>query len=646
MSGLRQVTDERGARALADRLNGTARRTPVVVVTIPAGRAAPYIDAARVADDVGDLAEVHLIETGPHGWTFSRLMPDLTQVYGGAGRVYPVGHAWVSAPRLSPLRFAFNATEGQRATEELISDALRMATSAGLVRRSATPSRRRARGEVVGLPVPERALVTVGRTLASVAEELTVPGVPLDRVLAVGMQVEGWLDEATHRFDVTESLALPDALLAAYSPGDVVLAEVLSVQADRATLRLHPQVSVAVARAEVSSNELDDLRSLMSPGEVIAVRVTSGAPHWRISLLDVDDDEVALPAPALLPGGPPWLVESPPAWLEEPGPPEPEMAALPDLVVADQSATTLLPTPEATPEGIPQPGAEPGPEPDAPEAAPPPGPARPTPLLLDRRRERPVPSGRRPDAQTPPAPVQPEQVQPQQIQPVRPAPPARESAAVASYARTVDGLKAEVAELKRRLATLTEQVAGLTSERGLLEHMKDQQARELARADHELRGLRAKLRKAGQRRAPTAPSASGPVFADAEQGFRYAVLTAWARRTPVAEQPSRPLAEYALGPDFLASVREVDGVSVEKVADVVFEVVTGRAATLSGRELHQLRGSVAGGSGYVRRPADGATCWRASLQVNTPQARRLHYWQLPGGRIELSRVARHDDFTP
>jgi hypothetical protein len=46
----------------------------------------------------------------------------------------------------------------------------------------------------------------------------------------------------------------------------------------------------------------------------------------------------------------------------------------------------------------------------------------------------------------------------------------------------------------------------------------------------------------------------------------------------------------------------------------------------------------------VRVRNDGAIAWRASLQVNTPSARRIHYWVLPSGQIELARVAAHDDF--
>lgn len=82
---------------------------------------------------------------------------------------------------------------------------------------------------------------------------------------------------------------------------------------------------------------------------------------------------------------------------------------------------------------------------------------------------------------------------------------------------------------------------------------------------------------------------------------------------------------------------------MEKVADVVFEIVTGLATLVPSRAVHQLR-TGSGGNDPVRRRDDGAIAWRAYLQVNTPSARRIHYWVLPNGRIELARVATHDDF--
>jgi hypothetical protein len=599
VSEILRVTDDAGARRLAELLNGDTRKAPVVVVTTPAGRTTPYIDVEALADAIGDLAPVHLIDTGPHTWTFSRLMPEQTQVYGGAGRVYPVGHEWVRDVRRSPLRFAFDVAEGRRATRELEADVLAMAAGAGLLDRPAQKQDRRwVKGVVKGFPHPERAMVEVDRHLYTVSPELVVPGVPLERALRKGMTVEGWLDPAGLRLDLRQSLRPPDEALGSYTAGRVVLARVTEVGPDSARLQLHPSVTVAVARGDVTPNDLDALDSLMSAGEVVAARVARAGPAWALSMTDVDDEEEIEAPASLLVEGPPWLA---PPVLEN-------LGREPVRVGADQPATS-----DAVPELVlvePTTTAAPAPADDHAAVGP-----RPTPKLLDRKRPG-VPN----TASTRPG-----------------------RRALADLSLTVDALRADVRALKERVLTLESEQASLTNERNTLSRLHAEATRELARAHDELRRSRTKLRRASRSHATSGRSM--PAFADPERGFRYAVETAWAERTPVGEQLASPLADYRVGPRFLDSLDQLDGVSRDKVANVVFEIVTHRAELSSGRDLHRLRESDTGGSPYVQR-SDGATCWRAALQRGTPGARRLHFWRLADGGVELSRVVHHDDTDP
>ena len=106
-----------------------------------------------------------------------------------------------------------------------------------------------------------------------------------------------------------------------------------------------------------------------------------------------------------------------------------------------------------------------------------------------------------------------------------------------------------------------------------------------------------------------------------------------------------PLARYDVGPHFFESWESTEGIDRQKVVEVVVDILTGRVHQLAGRETHQLRRSDGGNAAYVTRP-DGSTCWRVALQVNAPQARRLHYWQRADGSVELSSVRQHDDFRP
>lgn len=608
MASIQRIDDERSAGALADLLNGNTRRRPVVVVTIPAGRDDPWIDVEEVAREAGNLAEVYLMPTGDFTWEFSRRMADGTQVYGGAGRVYPIGHEWSSDLSKSPLRFAFDAKDGERATQQLISDTLRMAAAAGLLQQLPTRELRQVTGSVTGV-IAGRALVDVGNMFpAAIAEELTVPDVPIERIVTAGQKVTGWYDAETNRIDVTKSLRPANDALATYAVGDVVFTKVATVKNGKAELVVYPKttspaVSVTVLRADVTTNPADDLRTLMTVGETISARVVATGPKWSLILNDVDDYEPIADAPSLLAGGPPWLVEESEDFVDD----EPAALILPPPQV-------LMPAPFPELVEI----EEPAPIAQVPKLSPP----RPNPGMLDRNRPRPVPA--------------------QPARPAQPLPAAQPAESTKSLLLKIDGLTAEVSGLKRERESLRNQLVAGSDERETLRYLLDQAERRANRAENDLKSTKSRLRKAGNARPPAA-AAEGPQFADAEQGFRYLVLTQWATRTLPSEQRDRPLPDFIIGPRFLDSLNRIEGIKEEKVADVVFEIVTGLAPQIPSREVHHLR-TGPGGDDPVRIREDGAIAWRASLQVKTPSARRIHYWILPNGDFELARVTTHDDF--
>ncbi len=138
----------------------------------------------------------------------------MTQVYGGAGRVYPVDHAWVSDPGRSRLRFAYSPHDRKRITDQLISDALQAALAAGLVEPRTRSGTQERSGRVQGV-IGSRALVTLDdMSMATVWEELTVPGVALDRVLVKGQTVSGRYDPESRRLDLRAALRFTDAATA------------------------------------------------------------------------------------------------------------------------------------------------------------------------------------------------------------------------------------------------------------------------------------------------------------------------------------------------------------------------------------------------------------------------------------------------
>ena len=130
----------------------------------------------------------------------------------------------------------------------------------------------------------------------------------------------------------------------------------------------------------------------------------------------------------------------------------------------------------------------------------------------------------------------------------------------------------------------------------------------------------------------------------AEDRLRAAVRSSWLRQTTKSDREQFRWREPVVGPEFLDSLELLEGVSRDRVVDVCAEVVSGRAVTRPGLQVHALRSVDTGGAPQQQR-ADGARAFRASLQVRSSAARRLHYWELPDGGIELAKVGYHDDFT-
>ncbi|KQM81276.1 hypothetical protein [Agromyces sp. Leaf222] len=90
---------------LARGLFDPARDRPWVVVTSAFGAREPELNVADLVAEVGDVSRVFAIETGDLTRELSRLLPDRLDVYGGAGRSYPVGFDAATSTSESRLRF-------------------------------------------------------------------------------------------------------------------------------------------------------------------------------------------------------------------------------------------------------------------------------------------------------------------------------------------------------------------------------------------------------------------------------------------------------------------------------------------------------------------------------------------------------------
>jgi len=202
-------------------------------------------------------------------------------------------------------------------------------------------------------------------------------------------------------------------------------------------------------------------------------------------------------------------------------------------------------------------------------------------------------------------------------------------AALAAARAEAEGLREQLnaAEEDRRLLLERARADSSRAERA-------ERAAEVAREDlRRERGVADRLRDEVERLAP-----------DEEARLRSEIHAAWERSTTPADRDRYAWRDPILGPDFLDSLQRVHGVTRERVVEVCAEVVCGRAPERAGFEVHPLRASEGGGADQRVRN-DGAKAYRASLRVGTAAARRLHYWELPGGDVELAKIVYHDDFT-
>lgn len=242
------------------------------------------------------------------------------------------------------------------------------------------------------------------------------------------------------------------------------------------------------------------------------------------------------------------------------------------------------------------------------------------------------------------------------VSPVAPA-PAEAPVADAVSSRELALIREELAGLKDAFLRLGQEVrAGTDLE--TLDQLRDENASlsgELHRArvaQRDQAALNLRLRQEARDARSARPEAQlngarteKSAWPDEESWLRHEIVATWAVRTGASDKQQYPLTDYVVGPRFLASMRELGDSYTEKVLRGVVDALTDRASEMNARQLHRLREGEGGSDPYVTR-ADGATCWRLSLEINTASARRLHYWQVPGGTIELSRVVVHDDIAP
>ena len=133
------------------------------------------------------------------------------------------------------------------------------------------------------------------------------------------------------------------------------------------------------------------------------------------------------------------------------------------------------------------------------------------------------------------------------------------------------------------------------------------------------------------------------VYLDPVEQLRLELDLAYLSRVDESERRRYPWpSHYAITPLFVESMDDLvkaGGISREKIVEVGVEVLSGLANENRSRAVKEWLES-RNGRPLVR--ADGSTAWRVRLQHKSNAARRLRYWRLPAGEVELDWVGVHD----
>ncbi|QNE48605.1 hypothetical protein F1C58_16220 (plasmid) [Glaciihabitans sp. INWT7] len=230
------------------------------------------------------------------------------------------------------------------------------------------------------------------------------------------------------------------------------------------------------------------------------------------------------------------------------------------------------------------------------------------------------------------------------VEPSEAPSPGRKTGALNDALLTITALKATNASLQATIAAGRAQALNDCADR------MNEAIVENARLVRQLSDIRARnteqlsaLRKKNGKVETAASDFRPELFPTEADAVKHEVYLAWVARVPANEKPTTPLPDFSVGTEFVNSLEKLSPGQFTKAMKCVVDVLCDLAR--ESRGIHPLRGTAAADVGGIVR-ADGAVCFRAYVEQKASSARRLHYWKLVDGTIELSRVVTHDDMKP
>ena len=428
-------------------------------------------------------------------------------------------------------------------------------------------------------------------------------GMPLDSFLSVGLALSGEWDPAAMRFFPDLANWSESRFLDEFPMGTIVLGLVAAVSRQTADVRVHPSLSIEMKRDDVSTNPKDVIDHLWSKGDIVSVRVVRD-PSGRLRLrhTDVDDDEPIATAPPVIDGGEPWLTKSKmdliestkELWERERREAEEFTKALDVLSDRMQLDIDKL---EMALGSI-------GTDTDDTSAG---GSGSPS-----EQSARDKSLG---------------EFTAKQIQ------------------RMITNYKVELGKLVDQNRRLADALSAKTRREGDLAEQADALRGQLSRARQELQDAQKRDHSGAGESRSVADRRSR--YGTVEEWIREEIRAFWIDNYTPDDRATFPLdrQSWRVLPSFILTFQALTDDGKDKAIKTATHIVTGRNAIEHITEDHPLREGDENSKPEVVRE-DGAASRRAYIESHTAQSRRLHYWKLKDGSIELSRVGLHDDFTP
>lgn len=582
---MERISSSEDLRGLVSRLVDAKRTRPICVITGTIGDGSVLIDTEVLIDELSRICDFYSVISADLTRELAESLPEGTGVFGGAIRVYRHDFGAYLEPAKSKLFNLRDAKSLERVQARIEEEIWAAANAAGLlnkIERESKPGTAKVL-QIMG----SRAFVQLeSGGLATIHQELIAPDVPLEWFLEKGQELKGVFNSELRLFSPEVSATSKKDLAEVFGIGNVTLGLVKDADRQSARIAVLPAIEFEVLKEEITGNPKDVISGYLDVGDVVPVRIYRN-PEGKIRLRmdDIDDDEAVLESLPIIPGGMPWLLEGRNLTQENL---EPETGPISVLVESEPDELEPLT--------------------DAPE------------------QQRPVPR------------------------------PGMQPAVSPSLTGTFVGSKG-VSELGQENKAMAETIRQLKAEKQRLRDERlaanmelieiKNQLRERNAELAELRSDMSELRKAkrAQLSGKSTTYSRRDRFRSDVDWFNEELRRAWiGRYTPQEREDSYPLKieEVSYSSEFFPSISrdQLDEDELRKTVRVMVDLISGRNAVEHKHKVHEL---FEGLGGPQKSRSDGALCWRVRIESGTPQAKRLHYWQLRDGSIEFGWVANHDD---